>query len=693
MLQMPLASAAAPNVEWPTYLGDAKRDLYSPLRQINRENVAGLEEAWSYDTGDLFAYQANNLVIDGILYTISPTQKVIAVNAANGRELWVWAPKPDERTGGAGPTHCRGLVHWQNDRKGEKRIFSVLGTRLYALDPKSGRVIQDFGENGSNHLGKGLDGMEEPNVLYTTPGVIYRDLLIFGVSSGTPRGIRAMDVRTGKIRWQFNTAPLPGEYGYETWPENYDRSNISVNAWAGQALDENRGIVYVATKTAQPDFYGGERHGQNLFANCIMALNARTGQRLWHFQIVHHDIVDRDLPCAPVLLTVRHGGRQVDVVAQGTKQGLLFVFDRVTGEPLWPIEERPVPKSDLEGEQSWPTQPFPTKPLPLMRQLYTEADASTISPDAHALTLDGIRLMPSAGPFPAPSLKTAVMFPGPNGGMEWGGGAADPDGIYYVNVSEVPWLLQMVETRKPDGTPLAPGERHYMVYCAACHGVDRSGILSVGFPSLIGIDKRRSRSEVEKIVLQGGGRMPPFDSIRVNVREAILDYLFRDASDTTHHRTESGSSSGGNSSRYAFAGFRYWKDREGYPAIKPPWGTLNAVDLNTGEIKWKVTLGEYPELTARGLPPTGTENYGGPVVTAGGLVFIAAAADKMIRAFDKDTGKMLWKARLPFSGNSTPSTYMVDGRQYVVISAGGSRWGGPVGGRVVAFTLPKGGLP
>ena len=465
--------------------------------------------------------------------------------------------------------------------------------------------------------------------------------------------------------------------------------------WCGQSLDEQRGIVYVATKTAEPDFFGGKRHGKNLFANCILALNAETGERIWHFQIVHHDLLDKDLPCAPVLLTVNHGGRQIDAVAQGSKHGLLFVFDRVTGQPLWPIEERPVPQSDLVGEQAWPTQPFPTKPPPLMRQRYTEQDASNISPRAHQLTLDRVRVSPNFGPFPAPSLNETVMFPGFDGGMEWGGGAADPNGMYYVNINEMPWLLQMIETRHADGSKLSPGERDYMTLCGACHGLDRRGNRDLKFPPLLDIGKRKTRAEIEQITRRGAGRMPGYATMREAKFNAIIDYMLSDGALPAATREDTGSlepavaGAKGEQPAYAFAGFRRWLDDEGYPAIKPPWGTLNAVDLNTGEIKWKVVLGEYPELSARGIPPTGTENYGGPLVTAGGLVFIGATADETFRAFDKDTGEVLWKAKLPFGGNATPSTYMAGGRQYVVISAGGGKSGRPRGGTLVAFALPN----
>ncbi len=678
----------AANVDWPSYLGDKARTHYSSLQQINRTNVARLKVAWTHDTGDRGEYQANNLIVGGVLYTASPTRKVIALDAATGRELWKWHAQ-SERPGGGGGRQ-RGLVFWQNDAGGERRIFTASGNHLYALDPATGQPIRSFGENGSIHLGSGLDVEGTPGVGLNTPGVTYKDLLILG-GIGGPGAVRALDVRTGARRWIFHLIPRPGEYGHETWPPEAHKSATGLMPWSGQALDEERGIVYVPTKTAEPDFYGGRRHGANLFANCLVALEAATGKRLWHYQIVHHDLLDKDLPCPPVLLTVTQNGKKIDAVAQGTKHGRLFVFDRVTGAPLWPIDEKPVPQSDLAGEQAWPTQPFPTKPPPLMRQGYTEQDASNISPEAYTNTLERIRASPNFGPFPAPSLRETVMFPGFDGGMEWGGGAADPAGIYYVNVNEMPWLLQMVEVRRADGSAVPRGEQDYMAFCAPCHGLDRAGNAPGGFPSLVDVGARKPREQISLITKQGAGRMPAFDQISDAQRNAILDYVLG-TNQATVGRPERGGvapEKKGGVPEYAFTGFRRWLDGEGYPAIKPPWGTLNAVDLNTGEIKWQVPLGEYAKLTARGIPPTGTENYGGPVVTAGGLVFIGATADETMRAFDKETGAILWEAKLPFGGNATPSTYMVNGRQFVVISAGGGKSGRPAGGSLVAFALPE----
>jgi quinoprotein glucose dehydrogenase len=657
------------NTGWPVYLGGKERNLYSPLSQINRETVSKLELAWTYDTGGHGEYQANNLIIDGVLYTPTASRVIVALDAATGRELWKWDPEKELAIKGRG--RQRGLAYWQNAAGGEKRLFTGVGGFLIAIDKETGKTIQDFGNAGAVTLNSGLN----------TPGVIYKDLLILGGLGGVG-SVRAFDVRTGERKWIFKLIPHPGEVGHDTWPPDAYKTATGLMPWCGQSLDEKRGIVYIATKTAEPDFYGGKRHGMNLFANCILALNAATGERLWHYQIVHHDLLDKDLPCPPVLLTVTHDGKKIDAVAQGSKHGRLFVFNRVTGKPLWPIEEKPVPASTLQGEQAWPTQPMPSKPKPLMRQRYTEADASTISPATHQMTLERIRLSPNFGPFPAPSLTETVMFPGFDGGMEWGGGAADPDGIYYVNINEMPWLLSMVETRRPDGGKLVRGEKDYMVFCGACHGLDRKGNAAAEFPSLIGVGKRKTRAEIEQITRQGGGRMPGYATMKADRRKAILDYILDEKAPAQTVATDEAPS-------YAFGGFHRWLDKEGYPAIKPPWGTLNAVDLNTGDIKWTVPLGEYPELTARGIPPTGTENYGGPVVTAGGLIFIGASADETFRVFDRETGAILWSAKLPFGGNATPSTYMIDGRQYVVISAGGGKSGRPKGGSLVAFALPR----
>jgi quinoprotein glucose dehydrogenase len=676
--------------DWPAYLGDNASTQYSTLDQINKNNVAQLKVAWTYDTGDEGEFQSNALIVDGVLYTASPSRKIIALNAATGEEMWTFDPA-SERPGNLGRRQ-RGVVYWASGD--DRRIFTGAGPYLYALNAATGKLIPSFGDNGSIHLGEGVDTYgrnNPPSVVINTPGVIYKDMYIAGGLTSGPGTIRAYDVRTGERKWIFYTIPRPGEYGYHSWPADAYKTTGGASNWSGLALDEDRGIVYAPTETAEPDFWGGDRHGANLFANTLLALDANTGKRLWHYQLVHHDLLDKDLPTPPVLLTVKRNGQTIDAVAQGTKNGVLFVFDRVTGEPLWPIHEVPVPQTDLPGEQTWPTQPIPTKPRPLTRQTYTAGDVSNISPEAFEMTSLRFKQVGSHGPFPAPSLQETIIFPGFDGGMEWGGAAADPDGIYYANVNEIPWIYQMVATRNPDGTPVSMGERAYKIHCAYCHGLDREGDEPAGFSSLLDLAERSTHAEVTQVVEQGAGRMPAFGHLREGQRRALVDFLLgqeKPASAYVEQGRRDGRAERREDPPYIFAGFRRWFDDEGYPAIKPPWGTLNAVDLNTGEIKWKVPLGEYPELTARGIPPTGTENYGGPVVTASGLIFIGATADETFRAFDKDTGRILWQAKLPFSGNATPSIYAVDGKQYVAISAGGGKSGRPAGGSIVAFALP-----
>ena len=515
--------------DWAHYLGHPTSNQYSTLDQITVKNVHTLEVAWTYVTGDSALYEANNLIVDGVLYSPTPRRKVIALNAATGEHLWTFDPTTIQthdptRRGEA----QRGIMYWEDGE--DRRILSARGPWLYALDARTGVPVPSFGEGGWIHLGDGMDVDGRPNVGLNSPGYIYKDMFIVGanVAEDVPGAVRAFDVRTGARRWIFHTLARPGQFGSETWPEGYLDKTGGASVWAGIALDERRGIVYAATETAGPDFYGGERYGENLFANSIVALDANTGERLWHYQLVHHDLWDMDLPTPPTLLTVQHDGKPRDIVAQGTKMGLLFVFDRVTGEPLWPIEERPAPATLLPEVRTWPTQPFPTRPPPLMRQLYTAEDYSTISPRARQMTEEVIRQSGSYGAFPPPSLEQSIIFPGYDGGMEWGGSAADPEGILYVNINELPWFYQLMPTRQPDGTPLPAGERHYRIRCASCHGIDRAGNPGGGFPSLVDVPRRLTKPQMMQLLVQPGGRMPSFDRLPEANREAIVNFLFGD---------------------------------------------------------------------------------------------------------------------------------------------------------------------
>lgn len=695
--QAPSSTGEGAGADWDAYLGHPTSNQYSTLDQINLGNVNQLEVAWTYDTGDSAMYQSNNLIIDGRLYTPTPHSRVIALNAATGEHLWTF--DPDEVQEDLADGDQRGLMYWKDGDKG--RILTMKGTHLFALDAITGELIPSFGEGGSIHLGVGMDVAGAPNVYLNTPGHIYKDMFIVGAntSEDVPGAARAFDLRTGKRKWIFHTLPRPGEFGSETWPEGYLEKTGGASDWSGLAIDTKRGIVYLSTETAGPDFYGGARYGENLFANSVVALDANTGERIWHQQLVHHDLWDLDCPQPPTLLTVQHEGKSVDVVAQGTKMGLLFVFNRVTGEPLWPIEERPQAQSRIEGIEAWPTQPFPTQPPPLMRQRYTEADVSNISPKAELMSRDVLKQSGNFGPYPPPSLEQVIMFPGYDGGMEWGGSAADPDGILYTNVNEMPWFYQLIPSRKADGTAFPKGEKYYRAHCAACHGIDKKGNPGGGFPALDKIADRLTPETVMQFMVAGGGRMPAFDQVKADRREAIVDFLFGKETSpqgmaaqgkvNDPHAAGKDAAVADDTPPYAFRGFQRFLDDEGYPAIKPPWGTLNAVDLNTGTIKWKVPLGEYAALTERGIPQTGTENYGGPVVTAGGLIFIGASSDAKMRAFDKETGKVVWEHDLPYDAHATPSTYLVDGKQYVVISAGNAKMKPIKGGMLVAFSLPE----
>lgn len=674
----------AAGADWAHYLGGPASNQYSNLDQINKENVKNLKVAWTFDTEESANYQVNNLIVDGKLFTASPRSRVIALDAATGEHIWTFDPSTVHDS--SADSDQRGVMYWKDGDQG--RILTMKGNYLYTLDAASGQLVTSFGKEGWIHLGEEMDVEGRPNVHLNTPGHIYKDMFIIGiiVSENIPGAVRAFDLRTGKRKWIFHSLPRPGEPGSETWPENYLEKTGGASDWSGLAIDVPRGIVYISTETAGPDFYAGDRYGENLFANSVVALDANTGERLWHQQLVHHDMWDLDLPAPPTLLTVQHEGKNIDVVAQGTKMGLLFVFDRVTGEPLWPIEERPVPESKIDGIETWPTQPFPSKPPALMRQKYTANDYSNISPKSELVSKEVFSQSGNYGGYPPPSLEQTIMFPGYDGGMEWGGSAADPDGILYVNVNEIPWFYQLVPTKKSDGSPLSHGESSYRISCAACHGIDRKGSPSGDFPDLTDVSQRLNEDFVRQFITHGGGRMPAFDYLPEGRQEAIIDFLF--AKETPLSKDKEGEI-GEDLQPYVFRGFQRFNDDEGYPAIKPPWGTLNAVDLNTGTIKWKVPLGEYEELTERGIPITGTENYGGPVVTAGGLIFIAASSDEKFRVFDKETGEILWEHDLPFDGHATPSTYAVNGKQYVVISAGGSKMKPDQGGMLVAFSLEE----
>ena len=615
LLTCAACASGQPNqiVDWPRVGNDPGCMRYSELAQINLGNVRQLKPDWTYHTGEVKGrigktIECTPIVIGGVMYVTTGYLRVVALDAATGQEIWQFDPLRDHpfpyrpTSGGVN----RGCAYWsEGKREGDRRI--IHGTsdgRLFSLDAKTGRLDSRFGDGGIVNLRRGL-ASNTATLSYgpTSAPAIWKDTVIVGVSCGegpdlaAPGDIRAFDVRTGREVWRFRTVPGPGEFGHETWEGDSWKDRGGANAWGGFSIDANRGMVFAGLGSASFDFYGGDRHGSNLFANCTIALDARTGSRVWHFQTLHHDLWDHDLPVYPNLVTVSHEGKKVDAVAQVTKTGYVFLFDRETGKPLFDVEEKPVPASDVPGESAWPTQPIPVKPPPFAAQFLDESNVTNIGAANHESALARLRAVRRGPAFHPPSLQGTIAIPGLLGGANWSGASFDPTtGLLYVNSNNVPNIITLVKGKNGKTWQYGP---------------------------------------------------------------------------------------------YTHKGYIEFRDHEGYPGIKPPWGMLSAINLNTGKFVWRVLLGEYPELTARGVPQTGTESIGGTVVTAGGLVFIAATKDERIHAFDKETGKLLWEHPLPAGGYATPSTYMVNGRQYVVIAAGGAgKMETKAGDAFVAFALP-----
>ena len=665
--------AAPAERDWPLYGGEGgRRD--SPLTQITRADVARLGEAWRFDMAETGDPQTHPLAIGGVVYAYTPSLDTIALDGASGRLLWRF----HSGVTAGGPQ--RGLTWWSKGH--ERRLFAAAGSYLYALDPASGTPLKDFGMSGRIDLREGLD--RDPatiSVALTAPGTIWRDMIIIGFRTAesapaAPGDIRAFDVHSGKLRWVFHTIPHPGEPGYDSWPPDYWKTGGAANNWTGMVLDKKRGIIFAPTGSAVSDFYGTDRIGDDRYANCLLALDANSGRLLWHFQGVHHDVLDRDFPSPPVLLTLKRGSKTVDAVAQASKQGYLFVLDRLTGKPLFPVREMPVPQSTVPGEQTSPTQPMASLPVPYARQDLDASRLTNRSPEAHAWALQQFQTFASDGPFTPLRLgQQTVVMPGFDGGAEWGGQAADAKrGILYLNANDIAWTGGLVGNSAAAGA----GARLYQDNCAACHGADRKGA-PPAFPSLA--DSILTPQQMTEVIHAGRGRMPAFTAIQGDNLNALLGFV-RSGEDK-----EMAAPASANRPAYRFTGYRKFLDPGGYPAVAPPWGTFSAIDLNSGKYLWRIPLGEYPSLADKS---TGSENYGGPILTASGLLFIGATLyDKKIRAFDSADGKLLWEAVLPYAGNATPITYMAGGRQYVLIQADNARdKNAPQGAAYVAFALP-----
>ena len=671
---------------WETFGGGPENLHYSSLKQINTKNVQKLQVAWTFDSGDAYQgsdMQCNPIVVDGVLYATTPALRLVALDAASGKEMWSF-----DGLNGRRPSHKnRGLMHWSDG--GQSRIFFPLEHELLSIDAKTGKLDPAFGKEGRVDMRAAFDRpLEQISISVPTPGAIYRDLIIIGSSvpeglPSTPGDIRAYDVRTGELRWTFHTVPRPGEFGYETWPADAWKHTGGANSWAGLVVDQKRGLALVSTGSAAFDFYGADRHGDNLFANSIICLDAATGKRKWHFQSIKHDVWDLDFPAAPLLVTVKRNGRNIDAVAQAGKDGYVYVLNRETGESLFPMEERPVPASNVDGELLAKTQIFPLKPAPFVRQEFTEETVSRRTPEVHRILMEQLRNLDYGGRYTPPSLKGTLIFPGFSGGAEWGGAAYDPKThLFYVNANEMAWLLRLV----PPGalSRRSRPSRIYQAQCASCHRADLKGT-PPEFPALDNLAGRLTEQEFAEKVRKGSGRMPAYASLGEPAIEGLTAFLYRKEDKEV---AVAGGPKPPVELKYTMDGYNQFRDPDGYPATTPPWGSLSAINLDTGEYAWKIPFGEYPELTAQGIKDTGSENHGGGIVTAGGLFFIAATHhDKKLRAFDKMTGKLLWETILPYAGNATPAMYEVKGKQYIVVPAGGGR-GHPSGGSFVAFALP-----
>jgi quinoprotein glucose dehydrogenase len=690
---------------WTKYGGSSENIHYSSLSEIDTGNVSALRVVWEYHTEDADTaahsqIQCNPIVIDGTLFGTSPKMKLFALDAATGRQKWVFNPF-DSLNGNKKLffilNNCRGVSYW-TDGKDEKRIFYSAGPILYSINAQTGKPVVTFGKNGKIDLHDGLDrDVADLFVTSTSPPIVYEDLLIVGtrVSEGSdaaPGHIRAYNIRTGERVWIFHTIPHPGEKGFETWDDSTAYKYIGgANAWSGFSLDEKRGIVFAGIGSASFDFYGGKRTGDGLYSDCILALDAKTGKLIWHFQDIHHDVWDRDFSSPPAMVRVEKNGLTIDAVAATTKTGFIYLFERETGKPIYDIIERPVPQSsDLAGEKLSRTQPVPSRPDPFMRQLFTEKDINPLLPDSsYQEVKKRWASYKNDNMFNPPSLQGTIVFPGLDGGAEWGGPAFDPvTKILYVNANEMAWVIQAIAIQdKSDSneTYLSAGKRLFVANCMSCHGADRKG--TGNFPSLLGVDKKYGPDSFDTLLQTGRRMMPAFRQLDPEERKALASFVLNQTTIRQKPFIAKKMKEGDHFSLpYTITGYNKFLSPEGAPAISPPWGTLNAVDLKSGNYIWKEPLGNDTSFK-NAKEPTGLENYGGSVVTAGGLLFIAATKDGKLRAFNKRNGSLLWETSLPAPGFATPAVYEVNGKQYLVVACGGGKMKTRSGDSYMAFAL------
>jgi Glucose dehydrogenase len=688
---------------WENFGGTKDNIHYSSLTQIDTSNVQQLKVAWVYHTNDADTVnhsqiQCNPLIVDGIVYGTTPQLKLFAVDGATGTQKWVF--NPIDTIAGKKSTffimnNCRGVAYWSDGNN--KRILYTVGSNLYSINAENGRPDTAFGDAGKIDLHDGLGrDVQKLFVTATSPGIVYKDLIVMGTrvdegAAAAPGHIRAYDVHTGKIKWIFHTIPYPGEEGYDSWDDKEAYKHIGgANCWSGFSLDEKRGIVFAATGSASFDFYGGKRLGNDLFANCILALNANTGKRIWHFQGVHHDVWDRDFPAAPLLVTIRKDGNTIDAVAQVSKSGFVYLFDRTTGKPIFPIREVSVPSDTLNGERLSPTQPIPEKPAPFVRQIFSEKDINPLLPDSSIQIIKNkLRTYATGNMFNPPSKNGTIVLPGLDGGGEWGGASFDPStGLLYINANEMAWVITIVDLKDKspaNETYIDAGKRLYQLNCMSCHGPNREG--SGNYPTLVGINKKYSEPQLYQLISSGRRMMPAFSQLPEQDKKAIASFVLDINRKEKYVRTITVDEQYTHLP-YTISGYNKFLASDGLPALAPPWGTLSALNLNTGEYVWKDTLGDDKRFASRGVH-TGSENYGGPVTTAGGLLIIAATKDSKLRIFNKRTGQLLKEIELPVPAFATPSIYEVKGKEYIVVACGGGKLGATSGDAYMAFSLTQ----